>query len=346
MTRPPPTSSLRTLARALAASALFVAAGCAAQASAPALSAPAAAPALVPAVRVAHADRATMLASARAGDRIVAVGDHGVVLLSDDGGRSHRQARSVPVDVALTAVAFVDAQHGWAAGHWGVLLRTEDGGETWQLQRSDVQHDRPLFALHFFDRQNGVAVGLWSLVLVTQDGGAHWQAVDLSPPEGAKRADLNLYGLFADAQGRLYAPGERGMVLRSDDQGKSWRYLSSGYAGSFWTGTATPGGALLVAGLRGSMYRSADMGQSWQRIETHTTASITALASAGDRIIGVGLDGLLLISRDDGRSFATASRPDRLPLTSVLANSQGRPVAYSRQGVLPRDAFKAQWPSD
>lgn len=34
----------------------------------------------------------------------------------------------------------------------------------------------------------------------------------------AKRADLNLMGLFADNHGSLYATAEHGQVLRSDDQ--------------------------------------------------------------------------------------------------------------------------------
>ncbi|MBN9462927.1 MAG: glycosyl hydrolase [Burkholderiales bacterium] len=299
------------------------------------------APIAAPAARVPHAAQAAMLASVRAGSRIVAVGDHGVVLLSDDGGKTHRQAQQVPVDVTLTSVSFVDERRGWAVGHWGVVLNTVDGGETWRVQRSDTHEDRPLFAVHFFDASQGVAVGLWSLVLVTSDGGAHWQAVEMPAPEGARRADLNLLGLFADARGRLFAPAERGMVLRSDDRGQHWRYLGTGYTGSFWTGIAAPDGALLVAGLRGSMYRSGDDGQTWQRIDTHSKSSITALALAGAGIVGVGLDGLMLRSRDGGVSFETEIRTDRLPLTAVTLDGEGHPVMYSRQGIVKAEGAGA-----
>lgn len=73
----------------------------------------------VPAVQAGNATQATMLAAGWAGERVVAVGDHGVVLLSDDQGRQWRQARSVPLSTPLTGVSFVDARHGWAVGHWG-----------------------------------------------------------------------------------------------------------------------------------------------------------------------------------------------------------------------------------
>jgi photosystem II stability/assembly factor-like uncharacterized protein len=291
-------------------------------------------PALVPAQRVAHATSAMLLASARAGQRIVAVGDHGVVLLSDDMGKTYRQAQAVPVDVTLTGVHFTDTRRGWAVGQWGVILRTEDGGEHWSVQRSDVSTDRPLFALHFFDERQGVAVGLWSLVLVTDDGGVTWRGVDLTPPEGAKKADLNLLGLFADARGRLYATAEKGMVLRSDDRGRSWTYLPTGYKGSFWSGLAMADGSLLTAGLRGSLFRSTDEGRSWQRLESGSKSSIAALAQVGAQVLAVGSDGLVLRSTDGGASFKPNVREDRLGLTSVLAAPDGRVLLFSRQGVV------------
>lgn len=313
---------MRSIVTALLAAGLFQAAALA----------PAAEVTLRPAVTVPHADKARLLASARAGQRIVAVGEHGIVLLSDDGGRTHRQARTVPVDVVLTGVHFVDAQRGWAVGHAGAILATADGGETWRVQRSDTANDRPLFAVHFFDERNGVAVGLWSLVLVTGDGGTSWQAVDMPLPPGAKKADLNLLGLFADGKGHLFAVGEKGMVVRSDDRGAHWRYAPTGYKGSFWAGTATPAGTLIVAGLRGSMYRSSDEGASWTRVETGTKSSITAITSAGGHIVAVGMDGLVLRSADDGASFTVHLRADRASLSSVLAGADGRAVLYQVQG--------------
>ncbi len=291
-------------------------------------------PVTVAAARVPQSAQAGLLASAQAGRRLVAVGERGVVMLSDDGGRSFRQAREVPVDVTLTAVSFADERRGWAVGHWGTVLATTDGGETWVRQRQDVKADQPLFAVHFFDARHGVAVGLWSLVLVTGDAGASWQRVTMEPPEGSRKADLNLLGLFADTQGRLYAAAERGMVLRSDDRGASWTYAATGYKGSFWTGLALPDGVLLVAGLRGSLYRSTDEGRNWQRVETASKSSITAMAQHLGVVTAVGLDGLTLRSTDRGASFTGALRPDRAALTALSMTGDGRTVLYSRQGVV------------
>src|SRR5213593_949007 len=69
-----------------------------------------------PALPVAMAAKSMLLGAAQAGERLVAVGERGIVVLSEDAGRTWRQAR-VPVSVTLTAVRFVDAKQGFVVGH-------------------------------------------------------------------------------------------------------------------------------------------------------------------------------------------------------------------------------------
>lgn len=277
---------------------------------------------------------APILGAARAGARIVAVGDYGAILLSDDDGRSFRQAKAVPVSSTLNAVSFVDDKNGWAVGHWGVILRTSDGGEHWSIQRTDTQEDRPLFSVHFFDAREGIAVGLWSLVLVTRDGGTTWESKTLpAPPEGGK-ADRNLFKIFVSGQGSLFVAAERGAVLRSDDRGRTWRYLDTGYKGSFWSGLAAKDGTLLVGGLRGNVYRSVDNGRSWQNANSGTRSSITDIAEAGGKLTAVGLDGIQLESGDKGLNFTVTQRDDRLSLTAVVPSAGGAPVRFSQRGPI------------
>lgn len=288
-----------------------------------------------PAAVAANAPQAMMLAATRAQARLVAVGDHGMVLLSDDQGRSFRQASAVPLSTALTGVSFVDARHGWAVGQWGAILATTDGGEHWSLQRLASEQDRPLFAVHFFDARHGVAVGLWSLVLTTGDGGANWTEQTLPAPPGAKRADLNLIGLFADGHGRLYATAERGQLLRSDDQGLTWRYLDSGYEGSLWAGAVLPDGRLLVGGQRGTLLRGAADGTAWERIPLRSRSSVTGIQVQGQQVLVVGLDGLRVESQDGGDTFEEQRGADSVSLTTALIGEQGEPVLFSRRGVVP-----------
>jgi len=286
-----------------------------------------------PAETTPAATKAMMLSSARAGRRIVAVGDHGIVLLSDTDGADFRQAKSVPVRSTLTAVFFIDEKTGWAVGHWGIVLRTDDAGESWKVQRSDTSVDQPLFSVHFRDRDRGWAVGLWSLLISTDDGGKTWAPVRLPNPPGAKKADRNLQKIFANRMGTLFVAAEQGMVLKSYD-GESWTYLDTGYKGSFWTGIVLSNGTILVGGLRGTIFRSTDDGRSWKESRTDRNSSITDFAEAGGKVLAVGLDGVTLESDNGGASFRGSQREDRLPFTAVAVSSNGRVVKFSKQGVV------------
>lgn len=264
-----------------------------------------------------HAKLAPMMDVVRAGSTLVAVGDHGVILLSDDNGGTWNQAKAVPFDGLLNSVSFADSKHGWAVGHAGAVLNTTDGGRTWHLQRFDAKSDRPLFAVHFFDRRNGVAVGLWSLVLVTQDGGITWRENALQPPPGASRADMSMFHLFPGDDNTLYATSERGFLLQSHDMGASWTYLPTGGAGSLWSGISLGKGRLVVAGVGGNAYFSADGGQTWMKADVRSRGAIVKLAEVRDGLAAITSEGGYLVSIDGARTF----QPKLTNPAPVLANS-------------------------
>ncbi|MGN5478042.1 hypothetical protein ACTMU2_16900 [Cupriavidus basilensis] len=65
-----------------------------------------------------------LLDATRAGKRIVAVGEHGIVLLSEaTKARLHRHERvKYAVSATPSAVTFIDDKRGWVVGQWGVIL--------------------------------------------------------------------------------------------------------------------------------------------------------------------------------------------------------------------------------
>ncbi len=284
---------------------------------------------------VAAATQTAILGAAHAGSRIVAVGNHGVVLLSDDDGKTYRQARSVPTDLTLTSTYFVDASKGWAVGHGGVVIATDDGGETWRVQRSDLRVDQPLFSVYFRDANDGWAVGLWSLALHTTDGGKSWATVTLPPPPGSKKADKNLYSIFPGKDGALFATSEQGLVLRSLNGGSDWTYVQTGYSGSLWTGVTLSDGAIVIGGLRGSLLVSNDNGATWMSSKSPLKSSITSLAQQSNgTVVAVGLDGAMLTSTDGGKDFSGNSRDDRAALTAVVSSKNGKTLLFSDNGPL------------
>jgi len=116
------------------------------------------------------APHSLLLDVATAGDRLVAVGERGHVLYSDDGGRSWTQV-PVPTRATLTGVHFEGADAGWAVGHDAVILRTLDGGLSWERVQYAPREEFPrvLLDVWFESREHGFAIGAYGYFL--GDGG-------------------------------------------------------------------------------------------------------------------------------------------------------------------------------
>ncbi len=286
------------------------------------------------ATRLPRPEEGMILGAVRAGKRVVAVGDRGLVMLSDDDGKTYRQAKDVPTRATLTAVWAVDASTLWAVGHWGVMLVSHDAGETWAIKRSDIARDQPLLTVCFADAKHGVAAGLFSLLLVTDDG-ATWREVKLPAPTGGKKADLNLFQAFTDKQGGLWIAAEQGTVYHSTDQGQSWSALGTGSKGTLWSGLAADDGSISVGGLQGKILRSVDQGNTWVLVETGTRSSITSLVQLpGGKILALALDGVSLLSHDDGAHFAPRRVVDQRAFTAAVADAGGETLLFSQTGVV------------
>lgn len=278
------------------------------------------------------ASNAAILGVAKAGSRVVAVGDHGVVLLSDD-GISFRQAKHVPVSSGLTSVSFVDERNGWASGHWGVVMNTSDAGETWTIQRIETSVDRPIFSIHFWNSNEGIAVGLWSLILKTNDGGKTWAEVKPTTPAELQKTEINLYSIFGKGPHNIHVAGERGYVLSSSDGGTSWKFDNTGVKASLWAGAVSEQGELFVGGLRGAFLKSSNQGSTWTTVDLGTKNSITAIVAEGMHVAAFGIDGLAAISNDRGTTYLNANRADRKSITSAM-HTKGGYLLFSDKGLV------------
>jgi len=317
-----------------------------------------------PAAKSALAPRTLVNGLAFSGERLVAVGQRGHVLLSDDQGKSWRQAE-VPVSSDLVAVAFPSANDGWAVGHDGVVLRSTDAGASWtrvldgrQAGALMVEHyqreaanagdaaraaallqeaerfadqgaENPFLDIAFENASTGYLVGAFGLIFRTTDGGASWQPL-LHATENPKA--LHLYAV-RKVGNELYIAGEQGLLLRLDRASGQFRALELPYKGTLF-GIAGSERAVIVHGLRGTVLRSADAGRSWQAVNTGLQVGLTASSiDAQGRIVIVSQAGHVLLSGDDGASFALAKVDKPAPAAAVAIVGPTSLVVGGPRGV-------------
>lgn len=310
-----------------------------------------------------HSTESVLTAVARAGNRLVAVGERGIVLLSDDSGASLRQAK-VPVSVALTNVRFVSDKKGWAVGHGGVVLTTSDGGETWSKQLDGKQAaqleldaakvdgnagsvegqnriteaqrivaegpDKPFLDIYFRDETNGLIVGAYGLVFASHDGGKTWQSLkgQIDNPKGK-----HLYCIYASGSD-LYVTGEQGAIYRSSDGGQRFVEVKTPYVGTYFGLIANSAGDLLAYGLRGNVYRSGDHGATWQKVEIGMPVTLTAATRLADgSLVLVDETGRVLKSSDGGQKFVALAVPQPSPFTGIVQAADGNLVVSGLRGL-------------
>jgi photosystem II stability/assembly factor-like uncharacterized protein len=313
-----------------------------------------------PALKAERLQGRTWLALAVAGRRIVAVGERGLVALSDDHGASWRQANT-PVSTTLTCVSFVDARLGWAAGHAGTILHTVDGGATWTLQADgrsvarEVQAsvapggeavqaagmtavaaqlvadgpDKPFLDIQFSDANHGVAVGAYGLALRTRDGGRTWRSfMHLVPnPKG-----LHLYAVRTVGD-TVWLAGEQGYFARSANGGRAFAAIDTPYRGSYFA-LAAHGKGVVMAGLKGNAFQVSADGTAFSRIEGAPPVSFSGVAVLRDgRLAFTNQAGQVLLSSRDGARLAVLPGAPRAPLSAVAEAPDGRLVLAGAAGL-------------
>ncbi|NIL16539.1 hypothetical protein HBJ59_08950 [Pseudomonas sp. AN3A02] len=282
------------------------------------------------------AAKSLMIDVVHAGKRLVAVGDRGHILYSDDQGATWSQAK-VPTRQLLTAVFFADDKHGWAVGHDAQILATTDGGLTWTQQFQDLKREAPLLDVWFKDASNGFAVGAYGALIETTDGGKTWDDVS-DRLDNEDQFHLNAIAQVKDAG--LFIVGEQGSMFRSHDDGQTWEKLEGPYEGSLFgvIGTAQAQ-TLLAYGLRGNLFRSTDFGSTWEPVELNATRGALEFGLSGatllddGSIVVVGNGGSVVVSHDDGLTFSVFNRPDRISLSAVTAAGNGNLILVGQGGV-------------
>lgn len=263
-----------------------------------------------PALMSPLAAQSLVLDMERVGSSLVAVGERGHILVSNDEASTWQQAPA-PVRVTLTNTFFIDDSFGWTVGHDGVVLKTEDGGQSWR-KVMDGNRANALMQAHAEaqlaeleaaiesaseDEREELEYELEDRIYMAEDAEAFSE-------EGASRPFLDVW--FKDRNEGIVV-GAFGLILRTTDGGETWSawFDRMDNPSLFHLNAITQiGDQLYIAAEAGNLFRSSDWGQNWDSLDSPYDGSFFGIIGNDQgRIIAFGLRGNAFQSNDWGNRW-------------------------------------------
>jgi len=298
---------------------------------------------LLPSKVFSNAEKSALLDVMVLGDRLIAVGERGVIVYSDDAGEKWQQAE-VPVSVTLTSMFFTDDLNGWAVGHSGVILYSKDKGSKWEIQLEGNQANEVLYKLAMKDFKGAKSEYEQAseeeqedLVYDLEDAEFALSNAEFDKALGPANPFLDVW--FRN-QNEGYAVGAYGLFFETRDGGKTWtsaaerldnidRYHLNAIRG-------IKGGALFIVGEAGTMFASYDQGSNWETLYSPYQGSFFGLQSVGQNgeLLVYGLKGSVYSSKDDGQSWQKVDVPVETSLTSSSRSQTGAITLVGFSGVV------------
>lgn len=264
-------------------------------------------------------------AAATAGQAIVVVGNHGLILHSSDGGVSWGR-HELPEWPSLIDVTACGDGLIAALAIEGEVWTSTDGGATWTEHLVETEEAPQAITC---DRRDRLwVVGSFSTIMSSADDGATWTDVSLGDD-----VILNAIQFFDDEQAIVL--GEFGTVIKTSDGGATWEHADplpdEFYPLAVWFDDPDTG---WVAGLGGRVLHTTDGGATWERQPTPTLVPLYGLARSGGALYAVGGEGTLLKLEAERWVRVDHGKPIRLFLRAILPLGEDRLLVGGRAGAL------------
>ncbi|MCX6273159.1 MAG: YCF48-related protein [Bacteroidetes bacterium] len=215
---------------------------------------------------------------------------------------SWHMLNTLPIQVSLNSVYFRDDLSGFAVGDSGIMMKTTDGGNTWNFSYQFPGYQ--LFKIKFATSQAGWICGSKGLLRYTQDGGNTWTA-----------KNLGTQASFHD----LFFSGDRGWVVGSadydttasiwytTDKGVTWTKQLSG-THSMLRGVCCIDSLGWAVGFNGSVIATYNWGEQWDSLHSGTLKNLKQVVFRDKQNgVAVGESGTLLMTNDGGQNWTVGT---------------------------------------
>lgn len=194
------------------------------------------------------------------------------------------------------SIFFIDNNTGWVCNSDGKILKTTDGGNNWVINYS--LENLELTSISFLDENIGIVSGYNRTILVTSDGGENWTSSLIQSYDHL----LKSYIYSADL---MFVIGGNGLVYKSTDSGENWDSLNVEMPNALFGISFISPLTGFVFGCCGAYFKTTDGGNTWENHDYITTGDILYSSDFVDVNNGwaVGELGWLLKTTDGGDSW-------------------------------------------
>ncbi|MFN0277863.1 MAG: WD40/YVTN/BNR-like repeat-containing protein [Pyrinomonadaceae bacterium] len=239
-------------------------------------------------------------------------------------------------------VFFVSESKGWIVGSDGVMLSTENGGQTWG-QTPKFTTDA-FVQIYFTSETTGWllcerniyarGVNASSYLRKTTDGGHTWERIEFQ--DGGRERVTKL--LF-NKNGGGTAFGEGGIFYKLQEDGTSWKKSQTSIHFLLLDGAFSDGPIGSIVGTGGTIIFTDDYGLTWEKASLlgDTDTRFNAIFFAGDKnIVAVGTKGRIFRSNGGGRLWRQMDSATTVNLNDVYFTDANNGWAVGDAGIIAR----------
>ena len=158
--------------------------------------------------------------------------------------------------IPIHSIDFVDSKTGFIGSTKGIIIKTEDGGNTWQRKRATSFIPSGIQAMQFLNRDTGYVFEEYNSLFTTYDGGNTWDSSNVYNT-------MSTIDFINSTDG--YLGGEDGALVATHDGGKT--FGSAGFGGllgntifSLYFLSKDTG---FSVGMLGRIMKTTDAGKNW-----------------------------------------------------------------------------------
>lgn len=276
---------------------------------------------------------------ASTGQHLVAVGAHGNIIYQQD---NTWQQAAVPTSVLLTSVTFANNTVGYATGHHGVVIKTEDGGKSWQRVMDGFQLlelESAFFQQKVTDLEEELANNddpngdiAWDLDT------AKFQLETVKQAQQESGPTKPFVDIAALDENKAIAVGAYNTIIMTTDGGASWQLLNDHLDnpdGFHLNSIARHDNQLFIAGEAGTAYRSLDGGDNWEAVPPPYPGSFFgAHFGSNGRLWLYGLRGNVFYSDDFGDSYVKVDANVDVNLSAGYEDDNGHQWLVGNSGTI------------